>query len=569
MGQQSQNRKPLWGVHSDRPNLDEGGQAGPAWQEAVASARQNAVKKTAPDAAEVRRALGRIESDLRHWILFERFDPQLGAPGAILSETCARVASWASRMASKLDLEQPQTEMLHATIANAAELREVAKHESAVTRPQLKRLLSQVCGGWQTPEPDPQAGHVHRVRGPECVLEPADSILWWDFSEAPPTALAPWTPQETTQLRSHGAEVIPAEILLAAANRAWLRPLFAARARLVLFRPRQRAREPVPRHPLELRLLTLLEDGSPKLPTLDLDATLAIGQSTTRLTLARMQPRALPQVRRWWKLSGGQQLGPRREESFSSADKFIFSPYAWVLDYKARLRPGTIAKARLADDFRLKGTLLHRLLDLLAAAPTSKIDWRTASQQELDCWIERCWLTLLEQEGATLLLPGKRADGEALLQTGKNALWRLLGHLRQAGIERIETNVAMPPAPFPGGQMGGKIDLLGHSREKGNAVIDLKFAGRDRRQSELQNNLQLQLAVYAYLVQHGQAGNWPATAYYLLTRGELLAQRRDYFAGAVQIPAHAQPTGEPACGQEVEQVSPWCSPPRFSVEVGG
>jgi hypothetical protein len=351
--------------------------------------------------------------------------------------------------------------------------------------------------------------------------------------------------------------VRPVEIVLALANRVALRPVLAAEERLLLFRPRQRGGEPVARHPLELRLLTLLDGESPKLPTLDLDAALEAGQPSPHLAIEPLPTRPLPRLRRWWKLPDGDKLGPRREESFSSSDKFIFSPYAWVLDYKAKLRPGTIANVRLTDDFRLKGTLLHRLLDLLAVAPTREIDWRTVGQQDLNRWINQCWPTLLAEEGATLLLPGKRADSEALLQTGKTALWRLLAHLRQADIERIETNVGMPLTPFIGGQIGGKIDLLGYCTAKGPAVVDLKFAGRDRRQSELQDNLQLQLTVYAYLVQHSRPGGWPATAYFLLARGELLAQRRDYFAGANQIPVRAPPAGEQVCWQEFEQVWRW------------
>ena len=83
----------------------------------------------------------------------------------------------------------------------------------------------------------------------------------------------------------------------------------------------------------------------------------------------------LPGIRRWWKLSGGQYLDSRDRESFSSSEKFIFNPTAWVLRYKAKLWNGRLFGNDLACGGRQRGNLLHRLFEFVFASDSS-IDWQ-------------------------------------------------------------------------------------------------------------------------------------------------------------------------------------------------
>ncbi|MBM4094581.1 MAG: PD-(D/E)XK nuclease family protein, partial [Planctomycetes bacterium] len=266
--------------------------------------------------------------------------------------------------------------------------------------------------------------------------------------------------------------------------------------------------------------------------------------------------RSLPQLRRWWKLPSGRHLAGRDLESFSSLEKFIYSPYAWVLQHKAHLRAGPLSNLRLQPDSKLKGTLLHRLLDLVLAAPTAEIDWRTAIQPLLSSWLEGRWQTLLEQEGANLLLPGRIADGAALLESGKAALWELFQQMRAAGVTTAASNVALPATPFFGGNLGGIVDLVVESESARAGVIDLKLGGRETREKELADNRQLQLAVYGYLLAR-QRGGWPEGAFFILGSRRMLAQTNRYLLNARVVAPGTSSIGLQSCWSDFERVWHW------------
>jgi hypothetical protein len=107
-------------------------------------------------------------------------------------------------------------------------------------------------------------------------------------------------------------------------------------------------------------------------------------------------------------------LGPRDLESFTSAEKFIFSPYDWVLKYKARLRSGLLFGNQIVHASRQRGNLLHRFSELVFS-PSSSIEWKTLSREQVCQWLETEWQKLLPAEGANLLLPGNRAQADSLL----------------------------------------------------------------------------------------------------------------------------------------------------------
>jgi RecB family exonuclease len=252
-------------------------------------------------------------------------------------------------------------------------------------------------------------------------------------------------------------------------------------------------------------------------------------------------------------------------ESYSSAEKFIYNPSAWVLQYKAGLKAGPVASLRLQADYRQEGTLLHRVLDLLLAATGASINWQTCSQLELNSWLERTWPPLLEQEGANLLLPGKRADALGLLELGKQAIWELMFQLRQAKVVEARANETLQPVSFAGGQIGGIIDLLVRNQQGRIAVVDLKFGGREVRERELQENRPLQLAIYGHLLRCQGQQDWPASAFFLLRRRRLIATTKTFFPEAKVVASKFPPGDLQQCWTDFEQVWQWR---RQQLDVG-
>jgi len=534
------------------------GIGGPQWQAAIEAAKSNTQNSSRLSTAEKQEALARIERDLKDWLLVAEFDAKSGASGAKLSECCARVSRWAVLQTAAVGVSVFETHQLRALASLSSEMAELLQTLPVISRSQLERLLYQVSGtGWAGGSAMEELGHVHRVAHPSAVNEPVDNVVWWDFSEPPPSVRLPWTRHELEQLRAHGVEFPTPDTVAKMETARWLRPILAAKKRLVLIYPRERAGEPVAHHPLLTRLLSLLDKGSKPLPVVDLDYLISAGKTDAPWHFAQVKHCPLPALRRWWKLETSEQLQPRDVESYSSAEKFIYNPSAWVLHYKAGLKAGPVASLRLEDDYRQEGTLLHRLLDLLLAATGKSINWQTCSQAELNSWLEGAWIPLLEQEGANLLLPGKRADALGLLELGKQSIWELLYQLREAKVAEARANETLKPVPFVGGQIIGIIDLLVRNQRDCVAVVDLKFGGMDVRERELRENRQLQLAIYGHLLRYHHHKDWPASAFFLLRRRRLIATAKTFFPAAKVIPSNSPPGELEQCWTDFEQVWRW------------
>jgi hypothetical protein len=247
-------------------------------------------------------------------------------------------------------------------------------------------------------------------------------------------------------------------------------------------------------------------------------------------------------------------LGPRDVESFTSAEKFIFRPYDWVLKYKAQLRSGLLFGNQIVHASRQRGNLLHRFSELVFSA-SSSIQWKTLSREQVCQWLEIEWQKLLPAEGANLLLPGNRAHADSLLDEGKRAIWSLIEHLRAACVTKTEINFSPEPALFVGGKLQGWVDLLAENNGGRKGIIDLKYNGYTGKKDELTNNLQLQLAIYGYLIASGAA--WPGSAFFILKKRALLTQDADFFPGAEIVASKASCSGLQGCWKEFETVWKW------------
>jgi hypothetical protein len=95
----------------------------------------------------------------------------------------------------------------------ASELADLLRQLSQVTRVQLEHIVRETTSlGWAGSLSPAELGHVHRVSTPEASIEPADNVVWWDFSKPMATARLPWTEAEQKQLAAHGARFPTPEI---------------------------------------------------------------------------------------------------------------------------------------------------------------------------------------------------------------------------------------------------------------------------------------------------------------------------------------------------------------------
>lgn len=537
-------RSRLAGIVAEAPGI-----GGDRWREAVAQWRAD----KEPGASQ---ALADGEDPVAAWLEGPRFDEAAGAPVQTVRAVCERVARWASDRARDEGATESERQTFRAAESEAAALCDAIDQRSAsghalVGRAQLERLVDAVTADGSAPsDATSECGGARAVRDPAAVVEPVPRVLWWGFVAPPMPSPLPWSAAEVQRLKARGVEVRSPASELRAAARAWLRPVLAARAQLVLVRPRRVEREATA-HPLWDQIVGLAVAQS--VPTLDIDAVLR-GEvrppAGLPLRLGAVAHRPLPAARRWWRLRDGEALGPRAAESYSSLDKLLRAPHQWVLRYKARLLPGVVATWQ--DRSRLLGTILHQLFERLFAA--DDLDWRTADEPTVGGWVAHRLPRLLAEEGATLLLPGARREAEALQATARRAAWALIRQLRGAGVTAVRVEVP-GRVPFWGGILTGQIDLLARRSDGREAVVDLKSSGFKYRCDELRRNEQLQLAVYAALRRDAAAAP-PAEAYFVLDEARLAAQSDDYFPRA-WVCAPAGGAGTPALWGAVEATWAW------------
>jgi hypothetical protein len=244
--------------------------------------------------------------------------------------------------------------------SGANELAAILRTLSMVSRAQLDRLAGQVVGtGVRGSHTVAESGHVHSLTSPGAFLEPAETVLWWDFRGAVSSPGTPWTKAEVEQLKRSGGALLLPITRRERENVATLRPVVGAKKQLVFMSPRMVGNEPALYHPFRDRIQSLI-DGA--LPLFDLDRHLADPNVAPVLPLVAPKLYAFPHlrlagIRRWWKLSGRQYLNSRDRESFSSSEKFIFNPAAWVLRYKAKLCYGRLLGTDLVCGGRQRGNL--------------------------------------------------------------------------------------------------------------------------------------------------------------------------------------------------------------------
>lgn len=536
------------------------GIGGPEWLAALERARAAARRRHATDGDALTEALNRMQADLADWIELPRHHPFFGAPGSAVAEVCGRVARWTAGRVATAAADAHAGRLFQALAATARELAEVTVSQATLTQAQTDRLLRLLAGsGWEGAPPVAELHHVPTQRA-GAFIEPAATVLWWNAAGATAGAETPWTRTEREALQSAGVELLSETDRLATAARLELRPLLAARERLVLFQPVQRAGEPVPEHPLVTRLRSLPDTARAAALFRDVDREALDTGPCAPLAWSALTVRPLPAPRRWWRLPSAAAIAFRPNESYTSLDKFVLNPMDWVLEHGARLAAGPLADASVIPDQRLFGNLLHRLTERMFA-PGTPFAWATASEAELNIWLAAQWATLLPQEGTTLLLPGRQSELARLQETAQRSLGCLLDTLRQMGAASVEANHRPTPKNFatlPDGttaQLRGHVDLLVRTPAGDPAVFDLKWGGELKRRAELKQNRALQLAVYAFLV--GGPKGLPPGAFLILKRSAWLTDAPGLIPGARPVESATGRSGTSACWDDFLSVWRW------------
>ena len=485
----------------------------------------------------------RLQKDIQDWLSPKEYTDR--ASGSVLADTCRRLAQWMNKRSVGLDTKPEQSH--YRSVARAAgELAALLERSTEIRRDTFDRMLSE----WLEATAAVVDSHPAQLGAPACVsdpahvFEPVDHIFWWQPDD-PSVRRLPWNVEEKKWLEKNNVIFADENAVRDAAQQNCLRPLRSARKSISrYFCPSVGSENGAP--PAILTRL-LAECG----PAVSADSTGLI--ETTPVSRI-----PLPLKRREWSITRAELLTPRPSESFSSLNKFIYSPWDWVLKYKARLKSGNVADLRIMDDAAKRGGLLHRFVETLLTPSIDSpggeqngvgsnlletliqrifdkdgpLDWHSISESAVKNWVTDQWNAVLAIEAAHYLVPGFEASRSELLFLAKNGIWKLIAHLREAGIVRVTCEESISEIPFRDSFLGGFIDLRVENEAGEIGVIDLKLGGLTGRRDELKKGRFLQLATYGKLV-HAKHGHSPSFAYFIFSGGgTLIANSNEFFPGA-------------------------------------
>lgn len=507
----------------------EPGIGGDTWLATIEAALDDAVADEPADVAKGKR--DKLAANVEFWLGSERFDPQTGIPLTVLKLRVQRVSEWLSS-AFAVQEDDAVANLYSAALGQSAELyrtvdRLLQAGTDVLTCESIRRLVEAVRGTgvprpgrpWQCQPGVPQ---LLRADSPASVIDAVPTVIWWGCDKERLPRPYPWTRSEQATLSEHGIELLPLDTQLEWQAGTWLRPILSAQERLVL---------------------VLHDNADSHHPVFDQIVAVAEGWAEARVDKVMREPatlpfddrlpetqtipqRMIPAKTRWWQLPDGVSLAVRDMESFSSLDKFLYGPYQWVLNYKARLRQGALAE--LDDGSLLKGSLAHDLIERFFGAHE---DVAAIDIAQMEQWAKQNLSDLIEKRGAVLLTPGRQAEKEDFVVTVVRALKELVGHLQSANVVKVSME-ANYEGRFRGGAMQGMIDMHTTNANGETAVVDIKWGGLEYRRKTLRESAYLQLAVYAQL-SHQQEKQWPVVGNFIIRDARMLVLDSTYFPNAV------------------------------------
>ncbi len=506
----------------------------------------------------------KLEKALRYWLESPRFAPDTGVDSRTLSERAQKVADWLQ--ASRESYDDPARKSLYNIALNQAQefVHAIARlHEHGrdpLTQDNVRRLIEDVRGTGapitdRSAEVIPgqplvlRADHAGAFALGGGTLDRSmdggadggiDNVIWWDCQASDKVQRWPWSRSERAALAAGGVFLQSEDEQLAWLGKAWLRPVLCARERCTFILHDDAERH----HPLWDQIASSTE-GFPVLHVSSTETAAQLGMAVIPLAAHTLPPKV-----RWWQLPDSAQLPQRDFESFSSLDAYIHSPYQWLLRYAARIRPGALTS--VSDGSQLKGSLAHRVYEEFFNAHSAISTIHTAA---IDNWVDAHIRTLLQQEGALLLEAGRQAECERFITQVQDSLTTLVEHLKDAGAVSVQMELNQQ-GQFSGGELHGSIDLLATCADGTEAVVDIKWGGRNYRRKSLLANSYLQLATYAQLRRGNGAAQSPALSYFIVMDSTMLSLGHAFFPNAEIL----QPASEENAAQywqRFEQTWQW------------
>lgn len=464
----------------------------------------------------------KLSEEIGYWLEPTRFAPQTGIDTATLIDRAQRLQSWMSGRYEHLEevAERNYYSVARSQVQDflqAVERLEIAGRNT-LTRDNVLRLIDDVRGSGislsdRCSEVMPGLLPIVRAEHAGVFHKEVDRVIWWDCQANDHVSRWPWSLSEQEALRSEGVALQSESDRLAWLGRAWTKPILCAKEQSILI-----LHSDVDRHHPIWDQLTAQLNGLPEYALQSAEA-----QALLMLSSSVRAPALLPRAKRWWVLNQEVGIPKRNSESYSSLDKYVHSPYEWLLRYAARIHPGTLSA--MSEGNLLLGNLAHRCFEQFFEQHE---DIGTLKPKSVEKWVNQSLPQLLSMEGASLLMLGQHAECQQFISRTREALAALISHLQQAHVVSVQTELAQA-AHFCGGELSGYIDLLATTESGDEIIIDVKWGGRNYRIASIRNDSYLQLATYAKLRRDNQSQSSAYLSYFIVDDAAMLNCNHDQF----------------------------------------
>lgn len=483
-----------------------------------------------------------VQQQYDFWFKRTRYDKSTPAPKSEVRKIFVFLVNWVRQLS---DSEKTDSSGLH-TLAAQAE-RAVALidtlAEEDLSPLEVERIVRTVYEAAPAQFQPEELGSLPVAFHPAGVFGPIDQLIWWDFvQEEPAYFFSRWYPNEIAYLASgvwsNSSDEAAIRLISPAQQNDLLlwsetRPILHCQERLLICLPdRIEGAEMLP-NPLWGDLKAIFGADLDRL-IIDVDQEQIKNLLPWHMPSFEELPiRELAAPRPFVQIPQPTRLRARDEETPTSLEDFIYHPHLWILRHGVKIKASQQLSLELGS--RLRGKLAHRFIEKLFVDPRPISDWTKATVYS---WVQEQELDLLRKEGGLLLEYGAEPDRVQFRRQLQRAAWALIAALQEDDWvkARVEQNMKGELAEL---SLKGRADLVLEKADGQRAIVDLKWRGKTRFTNLIRNREDLQLTLYAQMLQE-QSQETINTAYFILSEPLLLARNQSAFKRAEAVDQEAK-----------------------------
>lgn len=373
----------------------------------------------------------------------------------------------------------------------------MSKRRSELSKLELEKVLENNIPSIEFSERKKEIGSARIINSPENIIAPVERLVWYPFINMNSVIeLSFWDKSERDYLHSIGVKLLaPFEkINLHMSQERNL--LKRVQKEITLIALDTLNGELVAAHPLTNEI---------KFEIIDVENILAP-------LIEKNTHKQLPSQKGLWTIKNTALLKPRSEESYSSFEKLFYYPWLYLLDYQAKLSGRSVQS--IEDDFRLRGNFAHAIFEVFF-----NIHKTPEEMIEPGKWFDNNFNKYVNENAIIWRQKGKETTLVEMHTQVRKALVGLCQHLVEDNwsVEEVEKKIEIEAF---GEQFCGWIDMC-LVRGDERCVLDLKYGGGKKYKNSLEQNSDLQLALYSK--SYGEK-SYAFTAYFIIASAQLYSK---------------------------------------------